>query len=64
MKQKGLGRGLDALLAGNDASGKEQQRMLPVTDIRPGKYRYRATTRSVSRSSPASAAGGPRRSPE
>ena len=27
MKLKGLGRGLDALLAGNESAGKEQQRI-------------------------------------
>ncbi|MDR0577917.1 MAG: ParB/RepB/Spo0J family partition protein [Candidatus Accumulibacter sp.] len=42
MKQpKGLGRGLDALLAGNEASGREQQRGLPITSLRPGKYQPR-----------------------
>ncbi|WP_291993552.1 ParB/RepB/Spo0J family partition protein [Candidatus Accumulibacter sp. ACC003] len=41
MKLKGLGRGLDALLAGNDAQSKEQQRTLPVGDIQPGKYQPR-----------------------
>ena len=41
MKLKGLGRGLDALLAGNDAQNKEQQRTLPVGDIQPGKYQPR-----------------------
>ena len=30
MKLKGLGRGLDALLAGNETLSKEQQRSLPV----------------------------------
>jgi hypothetical protein len=30
MKLKGLGRGLDALLADNDAQSREQQRTLPV----------------------------------
>ena len=40
-KLKGLGRGLDALLAGNEASGKEQQRALPVGDLQPGKYQPR-----------------------
>lgn len=41
MKLKGLGRGLDALLAGNEAQGKEQQRALPVGDLQPGKYQPR-----------------------
>ncbi|MBL8393504.1 MAG: ParB/RepB/Spo0J family partition protein [Candidatus Accumulibacter sp.] len=41
MKLKGLGRGLDALLAGNDAQGREQQRTLPVGSIQPGKYQPR-----------------------
>ena len=41
MKMKGLGRGLDALLAGNDAQNREQQRTLPVGDIQPGKYQPR-----------------------
>ena len=41
MKLKGLGRGLDALLAGNDAQSKEQQRTLPVSHLQPGKYQPR-----------------------
>ena len=41
MKQKGLGRGLSALLDGDDTSGNEQQRTLPVASIRPGKYQPR-----------------------
>lgn len=41
MKMKGLGRGLDALLAGNDAQSREQQRSLPVDRIQPGKYQPR-----------------------
>ncbi len=41
MKLKGLGRGLDALLAGNDAQNREQQRTLPVDSIQPGKYQPR-----------------------
>ena len=41
MKLKGLGRGLDALLAGNEAVGKEQQRALPVSSLQPGKYQPR-----------------------
>jgi hypothetical protein len=41
MKLKGLGRGLDALLAGNDAQNKEQLRSVPLADIQPGKYQPR-----------------------
>ena len=41
MKMKGLGRGLDALLAGNDTHNREQQRTLPVGHIQPGKYQPR-----------------------
>ena len=41
MKLKGLGRGLDALLAGNEAAGREQQRALPVGQLQPGKYQPR-----------------------
>jgi len=41
MKLKGLGRGLDALLAGNENQGKEQQRSLPVSRLQPGKYQPR-----------------------
>jgi len=41
MKLKGLGRGLDALLAGNESVGKEQQRTLPVMSLQPGKYQPR-----------------------
>ncbi|MEF8699197.1 MAG: ParB/RepB/Spo0J family partition protein [Candidatus Accumulibacter sp. UW25] len=41
MKLKGLGRGLDALLAGNDVQSKEQQRTLPVDRLQPGKYQPR-----------------------
>ena len=41
MKLKGLGRGLDALLAGNETLVKEQQRMLPVGNLQPGKYQPR-----------------------
>jgi len=41
MKLKGLGRGLDALLAGNEAQNREQQRTLPVDSIQPGKYQPR-----------------------
>jgi ParB family chromosome partitioning protein len=41
MKLKGLGRGLDALLAGNESQGGEQQRSLPVDCLQPGKYQPR-----------------------
>ncbi len=41
MKMKGLGRGLDALLAGNDSAGREQQRALPVGCLQAGKYQPR-----------------------
>ena len=41
MKLKGLGRGLDALLAGNESAGKEQQRTQPVGSLQPGKYQPR-----------------------
>jgi len=41
MKLKGLGRGLDALLAGDDSAKKEVQRSLPVTALQPGKYQPR-----------------------
>ena len=41
MKLKGLGRGLDALLAGNESASKEQQRALPVGSLQPGKYQPR-----------------------
>ncbi|MEI7613604.1 MAG: ParB/RepB/Spo0J family partition protein [Betaproteobacteria bacterium] len=41
MKLKGLGRGLDALLAGNESQGGEQQRSLPVDRLQPGKYQPR-----------------------
>ncbi|MCP5267594.1 MAG: ParB/RepB/Spo0J family partition protein [Zoogloeaceae bacterium] len=41
MKLKGLGRGLDALLAGDESSKKEVQRSLPVTALQPGKYQPR-----------------------
>ncbi|WP_153111989.1 ParB/RepB/Spo0J family partition protein [Propionivibrio limicola] len=40
-KLKGLGRGLDALLAGNDSQNKDQQRSLSVTSLQPGKYQPR-----------------------
>lgn len=48
MKLKGLGRGLDALLAGNEAQGKEQQRSLPVGTLQPGKYQPRTQMDSAS----------------
>jgi ParB family chromosome partitioning protein len=42
MKQpKGLGRGLDALLPGNETRGGEQQRSLPASSLQPGKYQPR-----------------------
>lgn len=42
-KMKGLGRGLDALLAGNSdsADSKSRQEMLPVGLLQPGKYQPR-----------------------
>ncbi len=41
-KQKGLGRGLEALLGGSDdAPGKDSLMTLPVNRIRPGKYQPR-----------------------
>ena len=41
MKMKGLGRGLDALLAGNESASREQQRSLSVGSLQPGKYQPR-----------------------
>ena len=42
IKPKGLGRGLDALLGGdNDAPARETLLTLPVSRIRPGKYQPR-----------------------
>jgi len=41
MKLKGLGRGLDALLAGNETDKRDQQRALPVGHLQPGKYQPR-----------------------
>ncbi|MBK1681498.1 ParB/RepB/Spo0J family partition protein [Rhodocyclus tenuis] len=41
MKLKGLGRGLDALLAGDAAERREEQRSLPVTRLSPGRYQPR-----------------------
>ncbi|MCM8595943.1 ParB/RepB/Spo0J family partition protein [Accumulibacter sp.] len=48
MKPKGLGRGLDALLAGNESQGREQQRTLGVDQIQPGKYQPRTRMDSAS----------------
>jgi ParB family chromosome partitioning protein len=48
MKLKGLGRGLDALLAGNETQNKEQQRSLPVGNLQPGKYQPRTQMDSAS----------------
>lgn len=41
MRPKGLGRGLDALLSGDESSRREEQRMLPVGSLKPGKYQPR-----------------------
>jgi ParB family transcriptional regulator, chromosome partitioning protein len=42
MKMKGLGRGLDALLAGNEVERKKDQPgVLPVDTLQPGKYQPR-----------------------
>ena len=41
IKMKGLGRGLDALLAGSDARAEDELRNLPVERLRPGKYQPR-----------------------
>ena len=40
-KQKGLGRGLDALLAANNSSESQRQEMLAVSTLQPGKYQPR-----------------------
>ena len=40
-KQKGLGRGLDALLAANNSSESQRQEMLGVGVLQPGKYQPR-----------------------
>jgi len=48
MKLKGLGRGLDALLAGNESSGRDEQRNLPVGRLQPGKYQPRTRMDSAS----------------
>jgi ParB family chromosome partitioning protein len=41
-KQKGLGRGLDALLAGDAENDSNGLRMLPVGQLKPGKYQPRS----------------------
>ena len=41
IKMKGLGRGLDALLAGSDKPQGDEQRNLPVDRLKPGKYQPR-----------------------
>jgi ParB family chromosome partitioning protein len=41
IKMKGLGRGLDALLAGSDKPQGDDQRNLPVDRLKPGKYQPR-----------------------
>jgi ParB family chromosome partitioning protein len=40
-KQKGLGRGLDALLAANNSPESQRQEMLAVGMLQPGKYQPR-----------------------
>jgi ParB family chromosome partitioning protein len=40
-KLKGLGRGLDALLSGNDSASPARQETLPVGQLQPGKYQPR-----------------------
>jgi ParB family chromosome partitioning protein len=40
-KMKGLGRGLDALLAGNAAPEAQRQDTLPIGALQPGKYQPR-----------------------
>jgi ParB family chromosome partitioning protein len=40
-KPKGLGRGLDALLSGNDNASPARQETLPVSLLQPGKYQPR-----------------------
>ncbi|HEY6898870.1 MAG TPA: ParB/RepB/Spo0J family partition protein [Rhodocyclaceae bacterium] len=40
-KLKGLGRGLDALLAANNSPESARQETLPVTALQPGKYQPR-----------------------
>ncbi len=41
IKMKGLGRGLDALLSGSDEKRSDEQRVLPVERLKPGKYQPR-----------------------
>jgi ParB family chromosome partitioning protein len=41
IKMKGLGRGLDALLANSDKAQGDEQRNLPVERLKPGKYQPR-----------------------
>ena len=41
IKMKGLGRGLDALLSGTEEKRGDEQRILPVERLRPGKYQPR-----------------------
>jgi len=41
MKMKGLGRGLDALLAADNETGRDEQRALPLDALKPGKYQPR-----------------------
>lgn len=41
IKMKGLGRGLDALLAGSDSKADDELRNLPVDRLKPGKYQPR-----------------------
>lgn len=41
MRPKGLGRGLDALLAADSGSRRDEQRVLAVTLLQPGKYQPR-----------------------
>lgn len=41
MKLKGLGRGLDALLSGDNEKKRDEQRSLPIERLRPGKYQPR-----------------------
>ena len=41
VKLKGLGRGLDSLLASGDAGGDDKLTTLDITQIRPGRYQPR-----------------------
>ncbi|MBF1163664.1 MAG: ParB/RepB/Spo0J family partition protein [Dechloromonas agitata] len=41
IKMKGLGRGLDALLASGDEKRNDEQRNLPIERLKPGKYQPR-----------------------